>query len=183
MSQDVSIGYSPKLAGGIFAGALALGVLFTVRGVQELDVLDGAIVAVLASIGVRSAMVLVDRRAPLFVADERGVRIRIAGEWCGFPWISIAEYSVRGRRFPWTDGHLLFELHHPSHVTESLSPLSRREVLSTQKRYGVPLSVPLGLMTGVSRKDEQTLCARLAALATDTRAGSPADRIGSEQLG
>jgi hypothetical protein len=183
MADDLSIGYSAKVAGGIFAGALVLGVLFTFRGVQDLDVLDGAIVAVLASIAVRSAMVLVDRRAPLLVADERGVRIRIAGEWCGFPWISIAEYSVRHRRFPWADGRLLFELHHPSHVTEGLSPLSRREVTHTQKRYGVPLSVPLGLMTGVSRREERSLCARLGALASDTREGNPADRISSEQLG
>jgi hypothetical protein len=183
MADDVTIGYNAKLAGAIFAGALVMGVLFTVRGVQNLDVLDGAVVAVLASIGVRSAMVLLDRRAPLLVADEKGVRIRIAGEWCGLPWISIAEYSVRPRRFPWQDGRLLFELHHPGHVTESLSPLSRREVAQTQKKYGVSLSVPLGLMTGVDRGAERSLRERLAALASDTREGNPADRIGSDQLG
>ncbi len=103
-------------------------------------------------------------RSPLLVADRRGVRAKIGGEWCGFPWVSISDFEVEPRRWPWSDGRLLIHVQHPSHLTESLSPHSQRQLLATQRRHHAELSLPLGAITGVSRGDERHLATRLDRL-------------------
>jgi hypothetical protein len=168
MADDhaLEIGYNTRLTSALSAAAGLVAVLLWARALGGGSALDGVLAAAVSLIAVASAVIAVSSaRSPLLVADRRGVRVKIGGEWCGFPWISISEYHVEPRRLPWTDGHLLIQVQHSSHVTESLSERSQRRVAASQRRHHAELSLPLGAITGVSRGDERQLAGRLAVLA------------------
>jgi hypothetical protein len=166
--DTVVVGYNIKLAVAVGTGAAVMWVLLLGRALIHTSVVDGLVAAALAVIAIRAVIVVLDS-APLAVADDRGIRVRVAGEWCGLPWVSISRWAVRPRRFPWSDGQLQLDLYHPSHVTEGLSALSRRQVSRNQRHYGATLVVPLGIMTGISRKQEAELAARLQLLSGGSR--------------
>jgi len=163
--KALEIGYNTRLIVALGASAALVAILLWVRAFSAGSVLDWVFALVLTVVAVAAGLLVTGGRGPLLVADHRGVRVKIAGEWCGLPWVSISDYQVEGRRFPWADGHLLLSLHHSSHLVESLPERSRRLVSSSQRRRHAEVSVPLGAITGVSRGDERQLAGRLSVLA------------------
>ena len=109
-------------------GALAavVGAAYVVRLLGGGTALDGVLAVVLLGIAAVHAVGVLDARAPLFVADELGVRLRRGKEWRGLPWTEIDAVEVLPRRRVLRDGSV--------------------DVLSGEE----PLRVPLSLSTRVT---------------------------------
>lgn len=68
--------------------------------------LDWALLTLVGVIAAVHLATLADSRAPLFVADEHGVRLRRGRTWHGLPWTDIDAVEVLPRRSWWRDGSL-----------------------------------------------------------------------------
>lgn len=109
---------------GVLAGVV--GAAYVVRLLGGGTALDGVLAVVLLGIAAVHAVGVLDARAPLFVADELGVRLRRGKEWRGLPWTEIDAVEVLPRRRVLRDGSV--------------------DVLSGEE----PLRVPLSLSTRVT---------------------------------
>ncbi|MDQ4112718.1 MAG: helix-turn-helix domain-containing protein, partial [Actinomycetota bacterium] len=94
-----------------------------------------------------------DSRMPLLLVDEQGVRLRFGQTWQGIPWSKIesVEHTPRPdgiERF-WKDGRIGVLLHDEDEVLDELPPTARRQAMLTERLYGLPFSLPLGLSTRV----------------------------------
>ncbi|MSZ78330.1 MAG: hypothetical protein F2667_14590, partial [Actinobacteria bacterium] len=71
------------LSGAIGGVAAVVGAAYVVRAAGGGSMLDWLLFAVMAAIAVGHLLACWDARTPLFVADERGVRLRTARTWRG----------------------------------------------------------------------------------------------------
>ncbi|WP_348694045.1 helix-turn-helix domain-containing protein [uncultured Nocardioides sp.] len=126
---------------GIVAGVVAAAYL--TRAASGGTALDWVLALVLALIALVHAQGVLDARAPLFVADELGVRLRTGKEWRGLPWTEIQAVEVLPRRRFLRDGSI--------------------DVLSGED----PIQVPLSLSTRVTGLTDGDVVDALAALAQD----------------
>ena len=126
---------------GVVAGVVAAAYL--VRAAGDGTTLDWVVAVVLAAIALVHAQGVLDARAPLFVADELGVRLRTGTEWRGLPWTEIEAVEVLPRRRFLRDGSI--------------------DVLSGED----PIQVPLSLSTRVTGLTDGDVVDALAALAQD----------------
>ncbi len=126
---------------GVVAGVVAAAYL--VRAAGGGTTLDWVVAVVLAAIALVHAQGVLDARAPLFVADELGVRLRTGTEWRGLPWTEIEAVEVLPRRRFLRDGSI--------------------DVLSGED----PIQVPLSLSTRVTGLTDGDVVDALAALAED----------------
>ena len=126
---------------GVVAGVVAAAYL--VRAAGGGTTVDWVVAVVLAAIALVHAQGVLDARAPLFVADELGVRLRTGTEWRGLPWTEIEAVEVLPRRRFLRDGSI--------------------DVLSGED----PIQVPLSLSTRVTGLTDGDVVDALAALAQD----------------
>ena len=126
---------------GVVAGVVAAAYL--TRAASGGTALDWVLALVLALIALVHAQGVLDARAPLFVADELGVRLRTGKEWRGLPWTEIQAVEVLPRRRFLRDGSI--------------------DVLSGED----PIQVPLSLSTRVTGLGDGDVVDALAALAQD----------------
>ena len=126
---------------GVVAGVVAAAYL--TRAVSGGTTLDWVLALVLALIALVHAQGVLDARAPLFVADDLGVRLRTGKEWRGLPWTEIRAVEVLPRRRFLRDGSI--------------------DVLSGED----PIQVPLSLSTRVTGLTDGDVVDALAALAQD----------------
>lgn len=126
---------------GVVAGVVAAAYL--TRAASGGTALDWVLALVLALIALVHAQGVLDARAPLFVADELGVRLRTGKEWRGLPWTEIQAVEVLPRRRFLRDGSI--------------------DVLSGED----PIQVPLSLSTRVTGLTDGDVVDALAALAQD----------------
>ena len=126
---------------GVVAGVVAAAYL--TRAVSGGTTLDWVLALVLALIALVHAQGVLDARAPLFVADDLGVRLRTGKEWRGLPWTEIEAVEVLPRRRFLRDGSI--------------------DVLSGED----PIQVPLSLSTRVTGLTDGDVVDALAALAQD----------------
>ena len=126
---------------GVVAGVVAAAYL--TRAATGGTTLDWVLALVLALIALVHAQGVLDARAPLFVADELGVRLRTGKEWRGLPWTEIEAVEVLPRRRFLRDGSI--------------------DVLSGDD----PIQVPLSLSTRVTGLTDGDVVDALAALAQD----------------
>lgn len=124
---------------GVLAGVVAAA--YVVRLLGGGSALDGVLAVVLLGIAAVHAVGVLDARAPLFVADELGVRLRRGKEWRGLPWTDIDAVEVLPRRRLLRDGSV--------------------DVLSGEE----PLRVPLSLSTRVTGLEDGDLVDALDRLA------------------
>ena len=124
---------------GVLAGLV--GAAYVVRLLGGGTALDGVLAVVLLGIAAVHAVGVLDARAPLFVADELGVRLRRGKEWRGLPWTEIDAVEVLPRRRVLRDGSV--------------------DVLSGEE----PLRVPLSLSTRVTGLEDGDLVDALDRLA------------------
>ena len=134
----------------IGAAASAMAIAYLWRASQSMAVLDWALFGVMALVAAGYLASLVDARTPLLVADDLGIRIRAGHEWRGLPWEAIGHVVVHPRRGLLRDGRLVVVPRSLARALDGLDARGRRHVLLSQKMYGAPLAVPLGLTTRVS---------------------------------
>jgi hypothetical protein len=152
------------LAVGLGAGASLVAVAYLARAASGGGALDWILFAVLGLIGVANLAALLDARTPLLVADDLGVRLRLARTWVGLPWGGLAEVEHRPRRGWWRDGLLVVHTHYVQRILEDLDPPARRTARVNARLHRSPLAVPLGLGTRVLGGDPDLVSA-LRALA------------------
>ncbi|GGU30140.1 hypothetical protein GCM10007979_31100 [Nocardioides albus] len=138
-----------RLALVVALASLMVGLAFVLRGGIE-GYLVGLILLAVAAV---QGWTVWDSRMPLLLVDEQGVRLRFGQTWQGIPWSKIesVEHTPRPdgiERF-WKDGRIGVLLHNEDEVLEELSPTARRQAMLTQRLYGLPFSLPLGLSTRV----------------------------------
>lgn len=94
------------LVGGFSA---LLTVAFAVRAFTDGGGLDWLLFGVLALVTIAHVAALADSRAPLLVADPRGVRLRQGAEWRGIAWPEVDCLEHLPRRGLLRDGHILVD--------------------------------------------------------------------------
>ncbi|WP_328529986.1 helix-turn-helix domain-containing protein [Nocardioides sp. NBC_00368] len=145
----VEVRRNGRLALVVALTSLLVGLAFVLRGGIE-GYLVGLILLAVAAVQGWTAW---DSRMPLLLVDEQGVRLRFGQTWQGIPWSKIesVEHTPRPEgieRF-WKDGRIGVLLHDEDEVLEELSPTARRQAMLTERLYGLPFSLPLGLSTRV----------------------------------
>ncbi|MEI7056753.1 helix-turn-helix domain-containing protein [Nocardioides sp. CCNWLW239] len=145
----VEVRRNGRLALVVALASLLVGVAFVLRGGIE-GYLVGLILLAVAAVQGWTAW---DSRMPLLLVDEQGVRLRFGQTWQGIPWSKIesVEHTPRPdgiERF-WKDGRIGVLLHDEDEVLAELSPTARRQAMLTERLYGLPFSLPLGLSTRV----------------------------------
>ena len=149
----VEIRRNARLAAGIAVVALLLGIGFALRG-------GGSVVVgvLLLLLGLGYALAAWDARTPLVVIDQYGVRMRLGRAWSGLPWSEIDEIEHQprpsGAAGLWRDGRLSVLPVDNAAQLESLSGLALRLGRLTERLYGVPFAVPLGLGTTLTGAGE-----------------------------
>jgi hypothetical protein len=159
--SDIQINRNGRLASvvGVVAGVVALA--FFVRHDGALDLALGAVLLAVAAYQLWSAW---DSRTPLLVADDHGVRVRLGRVWQGIPWQDIDEVEHLPRRSWWRDGRLVLLPQDDEAQLAALPAGGRRHASVSQRLYGAPFAVPLGLTTLVAG-GSRDLSSRLADLA------------------
>ncbi len=150
------------LVGGL---ASAVAIAYLARASASGAVLDWTMAGVLGVLGIGYLAALVDARTPLLVADTQGVRIRLGRAWRGLPWGALHRVEHTPRRGLLRDGRLVMVVHNPARLLEELDGSARRQSQLSQKLYGGPFALPLGLSTRVNASD---LTGALTALAGPT---------------
>lgn len=148
-SAMIEIRRNIRLATVIAAGAGAVALAFLIRG-GALNAVVGAAFLVLAG---AAAWARFDGRTPLMVLDEQGVRMRLGRDWRGMPWDHIDEIEhlprPAGVAGMWRDGRLAILPVDESSEVMALSDAGARHAAWTQRLFGVPFAVPLGMTTTV----------------------------------
>jgi hypothetical protein len=152
------------LVGGL---ASAVAIAYLARATATGAVLDWVLAAALGVIGIGYLAALVDARTPLLVADTQGIRLRLGRDWRGLPWGALSRVEHTPRRGLLRDGRLVMVVHNPARLVEELDRSGRRQSRLSQRLYGAPFAVPLGLTTRV-RGAGGDLTAALALLAGST---------------
>ncbi len=149
------------LVGGL---ASAVAIAYLARASASGALLDWVLAGGLAVLGIAHLAALVDARTPLLVADTQGVRLRLGRDWRGLPWGALSRVEHTPRRGLLRDGRLVMVVRNPARLVEELDRSGRRQSWLSQKLYGAPFAVPLGLSTRV-RCAGDDLTAALAELA------------------
>ncbi|QBR91451.1 helix-turn-helix domain-containing protein [Nocardioides euryhalodurans] len=152
------------LVGGL---ASAVAIAYLARASATGATLDWVLAGVLGLLGVAHLVALVDARTPLLVADAQGVRLRLGRDWRGLPWGALSRVEHTPRRGLLRDGRLAMVVHNPARLVEELDRSGRRQSRLSQRLYGAPFAVPLGLTTRVTGAGDD-LTAALAVLSGGT---------------
>lgn len=164
--QVLEVRRNGRLAATVAAAALLAAVAFFWRG-GGVDLAIGVLMLLVAGAQARTAY---DARMPLLLVDEQGVRVRFGRSWRGIPWSGVeeVEHTPRPRSWRgwWRDGRLAVLLRDEEEAVAELPAAAQRHVRLTERLYGVPFAVPLGLGTRVIG-DGGDLTAAAAALAEE----------------
>ncbi|RYP83140.1 hypothetical protein EKO23_20070 [Nocardioides guangzhouensis] len=156
---------------GVVASAVAIAYL--ARAASTGAVLDWVLALVVGGIGAAYLHAFLDARTPLLLADGQGVRIRLGRAWRGLPWGALASVEHTPRRGLLRDGRLVMVPHNTDRVLAELDAAGRRQSRLSERLYGAPFAMPLGLSTHVVGSEDD-LTAALRQLAGDsTRVHEP----------
>jgi len=164
--DSVVVRRNGRLLAAVAVVAGVVGVAYLSRATSTGAVVDWALTLLMSGIAVGYLVGLVDARMPLLVADPQGVRIRLGRTWRGLTWSSLerVEHAPAGRV---RDGRLLLVSRNPQRTLDGLSGAALRQARWSERLYGEPLAVPLGLSTRTSHRDDE-----LTAALQDLAAGS-----------
>ncbi len=162
--ESVVVRRNAGLAAAIGGVASAVAIAYLARATESGAVLDWLLAVGLGLLGIGYLAAFVDARSPLLVADSHGVRIRLGRSWRGLPWGALQRVEHTPRRGPLRDGRLVMVVHNPARLIEELDGSARRQSRLSQRLYGGPFAVPLGLSTRV-QGTAGDLTAALTALA------------------
>lgn len=165
----IEIRRNTRLATVIAAGAGVVAVCFLVRG-GALSAVVGTAFLLLAAV---AGWARFDGRTPLMVVDAQGVRMRLGRDWRGMPWTHIDEIEhmprPAGAAGMWRDGRLAILPVDETAEVMSLSDSGARQAAWTQRMFGVPFAVPLGMTTVVVGNDKPLTLALAELAGTTTR--------------
>jgi hypothetical protein len=150
------------------AAASAVAIAYLGRATQTGAALDWVLVATMGLLGALHLRSFVDARTPLLVADTQGVRLRLGRTWQGLPWGALSEVEHTPRPNVLRDGRLVFQPHNTARVLAELDRAGRRQSRVSEKLYGSPFALPLGISTRVlgGEGDLTTILRQLAGDAT-----------------
>lgn len=185
MNEDidvVEVRRQGRVALVVALAALAVAVAFVWRG-GVAGYLVGALMLLVAA---AQGWAAYDSRLPLLLLDEQGVRLRFGQTWRGFPWSAVesVEHTPRPQgwqRF-WKDGRIGVLLRDEEAAVQDLTSSARRQAMLTERLYGVPFAVPLGLSTRVLGAGGD-LTHTIAALAGDDVEVAEIDPTMAEETG
>ena len=165
----IEIRRNTRLATVIAVGAGAVALAFLIRG-GAVSAVIGATFLILAA---SAAWACFDGRLPLMVLDEQGVRMRLGRDWRGMPWAHIDEIEhmprPAGAAGLWRDGRLAILPADESSEVMALSDSGARQAAWTQRLFGVPFAVPLGMTTTVVGNGKPLTLALAELAGTTTR--------------
>ena len=165
---------------GVLASGVAIAYL--ARAAQTGAVLDWVLFAVMTALGAAYLHAFLDARTPLLLADAQGVRLRLGRAWRGLPWGALATVQHTPRRGLLHDGRLVLHPHNTERVLSELDASGRRQSRISERMYGAPFALPLGLSTRVSGATGD-LTVALRELAGDaTRIVEPEGDAGPEDV-
>jgi hypothetical protein len=168
-SAMIEIRRNTRLATVIAVGAAVVALCFLVRG-GALSAVIGTVFLLLAA---AAAWARFDGRTPLMVVDAQGVRMRLGRDWRGMPWTHIDEIEhmprPAGAAGMWRDGRLAILPVDETAEVMSLSDSGARQAAWTQRIFGVPFAVPLGMTTTVVGNDKPLTLALAELAGTTTR--------------
>ena len=163
---------------GVLASAVAIAYL--ARAASTGAALDWVLAAAVGAIGAAYLRSFLDARTPLLLADGQGVRIRLGRAWRGLPWGALAAVEHTPRRGLLRDGRLVLVPHNTERVLAELDAVGRRQSRVSERLYGAPFALPLGLTTRVVGAEED-LTTALRQLAHDsTRVVEPEPAVDVE---
>lgn len=148
--DSVEVRRNAGVAALVGATASAVAIAYLGRAAQTGAVLDWVLVGVMGLLGAVYLWAFVDARTPLLVADSQGVRIRLGRTWRGLPWGALKAVEHQPRRGVLRDGRLVLVAHSPQRVLGELDAGGLRQTWLSERMYGVPFAVPLGLSTRVT---------------------------------
>jgi hypothetical protein len=135
------------LAGTVTVAAGAVGAAYATRAWHHSGGAGTwALAGLMGLVALAYLAVLVDSRAPLLVADDQGVRLRLGRSWAGLRWGSLRVVEVTPRN-GLRDGRLVLEPRNPTRVEDELGRGGRRAVALNSRLHGAPFVVPLSLAT------------------------------------
>jgi cytoskeletal protein RodZ len=143
-----------------------LAAAYFARAVTEFGhVVDWILCAGLTALTWAHVFSFLDSRMPLLVADSHGVRIRLGRTWRGMAWEDLEELEYAPRRHLLRDGRLVLFPRNVDREMAMLGPAGRRHAQLTDRMFGAPFAMPLGLTTRVlgARGDLAAALAYLAA--------------------
>ena len=118
-----------------------------------------------ALLGIGYLAALVDARTPLLVADAQGVRIRLGRAWRGLPWGALQPGRAHPAPRPaHATAGWCWSCTTPPACSRSSTAARGASAALSQRLYGAPFAVPLGLSTRVAGAGGD-LTAALTALA------------------
>jgi cytoskeleton protein RodZ len=133
----------------VVAGLAAiLSAAYFARAATTGGTLDWALCAVMAALTWAYVFSFLDSRMPLLVADSHGIRIRLGRTWRGMAWSDLEEVEHLPRR-QLRDGRLVLFPHDVDAELELLGPAGQRHARASQRLFGAPFALPLGLTTRV----------------------------------
>lgn len=122
---------------------------YLTRAVGGGSLLDWSLAGALGLVAVGYAWSFVDARTPLLVADDYGIRVRIGRSWRGLPWLAIDHVEHTPRSSLLGDGRLALVTRDTDGLVAGLGPMGRLQAQLTERMYGTPFALPLGLSTRV----------------------------------
>jgi cytoskeleton protein RodZ len=159
---EVVVRRNGRISAVVAAVAALMSAAYFARAATTGGTLDWLICAVMLVLTWAYVFSFLDSRLPLLVADSHGIRIRLGRTWRGMAWGDLDEVEHLPRR-QLRDGRLVL---FPRDVDQELALLGRsgqRHARASQRLFGAPFALPLGLTTRVvgARRD---LTGALAAL-------------------
>ena len=144
--EQIDITRNGRLSAAIAIVAAALAAAFLVRSGGVTDLVIGLILVVVA---LTQAYTAWDSRLPLLIADTQGIRLRVGRTWAGLPWAELDEVEHLPRSGWLRDGKLVLLARDEEQLLSGLTPAARRHAALTERLYGAPLVLPLGITTRV----------------------------------
>jgi cytoskeleton protein RodZ len=145
--EQIDITRNGRLSAAVAIVATALGVAFLVRSGGLTDIVIGVVLLLIAAAQAYSAW---DARLPLLIADTQGIRLRLGRTWAGLPWADLEEVEHLPRSGWLRDGKLVLLPREEEQLVAGLAPAARRQAALTERLYGAPFVLPLGITTRVS---------------------------------
>ncbi|HET6938469.1 MAG TPA: hypothetical protein VFI19_07690, partial [Nocardioides sp.] len=165
-ADEVVVRRNGRVSVVLAAVSAVLAAAYFARAVTEFGhVVDWVLCGGLTALTWAHVFSFLDSRMPLLVADSHGVRIRLGRTWRGMAWDDLEEVEYAPRRKPLRDGRLVLFPRDVDRELAMLGPAGRRHARLTDRMFGAPFAMPLGLTTRVlgAHGDLAAALARLAA--------------------
>ncbi|HEX5090099.1 MAG TPA: RodZ domain-containing protein [Nocardioides sp.] len=153
-ADEVVIRRNGRVSVVLAAVSAVLAAAYFARAVTEFGhVVDWILCVGLTALTWAHVFSFLDSRMPLLVADSHGVRIRLGRTWRGMAWDDLEEIEYAPRRRLVRDGRLVLFPRNLDGELAMLGRAGRRHARVTDRMFGAPFALPLGLTTRVVGAD------------------------------